>query len=963
MIQPKQTNGLHGVILLHCIMLALFALGTRAAESDDTAAWARESIAAGKYAEAAQMLQKTLASKPDGSPERREAVLLLWESLRITGKLKEARELCDGFLKTDPKDSTIVSLKAELDYETGHYKDAKDAFDKLIAADPGNERAWALRTFVLRTLNDQDGLKQTADHFFELYQKKAEYYNSQDVKDPLELAYIGLGFQYEDPKSAFETCFLLAEDLVAKRAVKAPEVYLWSARLAHEKYAFKFAQERYAKLLEMRPKLPDALSGMASIVLQTMHNLDDVEKLLKESLAVNPNHIESHLLHAAVDLEEERHEDAKKHLDAALEVNPNDLHALALLAFYYIDLSQPGKASEIEKRALAINSKCSDYYCDIGEIMENKRGFNTAAPYYQKAMDLDPHNWRGYFGLGMNTSRQGAESEVAGKELLLKAFEKNKYSPWALNMIKVLDKFVGDKEQGVDPVYLASKTKHFTLKYLGKEAAIVAPYLEEWAEHAYDWQSKKFGFEPQGPLSIELCYSFQDQAARTVGLPNLGALGVCFGKLCTVVSPHEGKGDNHPPFNWHKVLDHEFGHVMALQLSDFKVPRWYTEAFSTYLEDDSRIQSDAMMVDAIAKGQLKPIDRMNEYFRINPLMAYVHGRYVIEYIAKTFGFEAHVKALKLFAQGKKLDEALQEATGKSLKELDEGQLAFLKDSFKDVRLRPSYDPPTVVKLELAAKGENASAQAVADYAIAQLAMRHPDMAEALAKRALEKDPKCVDANNVLGSLAYDKKDYETAKQRYLTSTGIDSTRSFTAWLRLGVIYKKEGKTTKAIEAFEAARKSFPRYVGPDNPYHELPELYADMEPPQLDKALSVWRDAVRVNTEDPEAALEGLRLATKMKDAKAATEFAAIHIEIDPYNVEIHHLGGKAYEELKDWAHAAREYKVATAIDEKDVESWVALARVYKADGHKAEALKAVQQALDIDGTQEEAKALLKELQ
>ena len=126
---------------------------------------------------------------------------------------------------------------------------------------------------------------------------------------------------------------------------------------------------------------------------------------------------------------------------------------------------------------------------------------------------------------------------------------------------------------------------------------------------------------------------------------------------------------------------------------------------------------------------------------------------------------------------------------------------------------------------------------------------------------------------MLGSLAFDKKDFEAAKNLYMQSTAADPARSFSAWQRLGVIYKKEGRTGKAIEAFETARKSYPRYVGPDNPHHELPDLYEDMEPPQSDKALVVWKDAVSINTEDKEAALNGLKLAIKLKDYKAATFF------------------------------------------------------------------------------------------
>ena len=1001
--------------------------GLRAAESGNAADWGRENIAAGKYTDAITQLEKALSGLTESLPKeketelltavkdldsddfgardraqrtlegvgtpaadvlrearekvsaearsridtilnraiasRRDITMVLIDAQRIVGKLKEGIGLCDGLLKTNPKDYDVISLKAELDMERGNYAEARDAFAQIIADQPGNDRAWALRSVAMRALNDAEGLKKTADYFFGLYQKKIEYFNSDEVKDPLEMAYIGMGCSDENPKAAFETGYMTAEGLVEKRHSDKPEVFLWSGWLARKLYHFGFADERFEKLLKMRPNLPDALAGKASILLEVKHDLGGAEKLLAEALKVNPNHIESNLIQAHIDFEEDRLDEAKKHVDTALNVNPKHLQALAMEAFYFLNRMDKEKFDAVEKKALAVNPKCPDFYCDIGELSEDKLRFDTAPPWYQKAIDMDPDYWRGYYGLGMNLSRQGAENCEKGKLLLLVAFKKNRFNPWAANMIKALDRIIGDKDQEVPPVYAEMKTKHFTLRYFKKEAGVVEPYLAEWAEAAYDRQTKLFNFEPEGPLSIELCYTMQDQAARTVGLPNLGALGVCFGKLCTVVSPREGgQGKSTATFNWRKVLEHEFGHVMALQLSKFRVPRWYTEAFSTYLEDDTRVEADNMMVQAIAKDELAPIDQMNTYFRKNMLMAYVHGRYVIDYIAKNFGFEAHVKAMKLFAEGKPLAEVLPAVTGKTIAELNAGQLEYTKKFFEHVRMRPFPDPAMLVQLELAAKPDDAKAQDIANLAIAMIMTRKNDRAGQLANKALEKDPKCVDALNILGTLKYEKKDLEGAKQLYLQSTEIGPDRSFLAWQRLGIIYKKEARTTKAIEAFEAARKSYPRYIGPDNPHYELPDLYADLEPPQLEKALQVWRDAIAVNSQDPEACFKGLQLAVKLKDPKAILEFANAHIEINPYKVEVHQIAGKTYEEQKDFAHAEREFSVATFLNDKDVDSWVALARARKALGKRAEGLKAAQAALDIDGTQTEAKALREEL-
>jgi tetratricopeptide (TPR) repeat protein len=527
-------------------------------------------------------------------------------------------------------------------------------------------------------------------------------------------------------------------------------------------------------------------------------------------------------------------------------------------------------------------------------------------------------------------------------------------------MIKALDKIIGDKEQEVLPEYTQSSTKDFTLKFHSKEAEIIRPYLEEWAEAAYARQSKLFQFQPKGPLSIEVCFSSRDQAARTVGVPNLGALGVCFGRLCTLVSPREGKGH---PFNWRRVLEHEFGHVMALQLSEFRVPRWYTEGMSTYLEDDSRLETDQMMVDAIAKGGIKPLEKMNEYFKGNMLMAYVHGRYIVEYIAKTFGWEAHLKALKLFAEGKKVEEVLPAVTGKSLADLNVGQITYLRDFYRRVPILPNLDAADLAKLEAEAAAPEATAETLARLARAQLRSRGgASRAEASADKALERDPKCADALTVLGLVAFGRKDFNAAKGFFEKSVQIAPDAGFSAWQHLGVLYKKEGRTSKAIAALEKARQVFPRYNGENNPHYLLPELYLDQEPPLDQRALAVWKDAVSANTTDSQAAKEGMKLAMKLKDWAAAGEFALAFFEIDPYDVEMHRRAGQVFEEVKDFARAAREYHVATALDEKDVDSWVGLGRMEKARGDREAAVKAVRAALEIDATHEGARALRKEL-
>ena len=68
-------------------------------------------------------------------------------------------------------------------------------------------------------------------------------------------------------------------------------------------------------------------------------------------------------------------------------------------------------------------------------------------------------------------------------------------------------------------------------------------------------------YADDAPVQIELFTDPDQYSVRTVGLPNLGALGVCFGQVITALSPSNGN------LNWGMILWHEMGHVFAIQLS------------------------------------------------------------------------------------------------------------------------------------------------------------------------------------------------------------------------------------------------------------------------------------------------------------------------------------------------------------------------------------------------------------
>jgi hypothetical protein len=71
----------------------------------------------------------------------------------------------------------------------------------------------------------------------------------------------------------------------------------------------------------------------------------------------------------------------------------------------------------------------------------------------------------------------------------------------------------------------------------------------------------------------------EDFAVRTLGMPGLGALGVCFGRGVVMDSPSaRAKGT----FNWGSTLWHEFTHVITLGIAEQRILGGLRKGFQSW---------------------------------------------------------------------------------------------------------------------------------------------------------------------------------------------------------------------------------------------------------------------------------------------------------------------------------------------------------------------------------------------
>src|SRR5213076_2816843 len=126
------------------------------------------------------------------------------------------------------------------------------------------------------------------------------------------------------------------------------------------------------------------------------------------------------------------------------------------------------------------------------------------------------------------------------------------------------------------------------LRFDPSEAAVLREYAIPLAHQALADYAKRYEFTPKGPILIEIFPKHDDFAVRTAGLPGMiGALGACFGRVVTLDSPHA-----RPPgsFQWEATLWHELAHVITIQMSNSRVPRWLTEGISVYEEKRAHVE-------------------------------------------------------------------------------------------------------------------------------------------------------------------------------------------------------------------------------------------------------------------------------------------------------------------------------------------------------------------------------------
>jgi len=866
---------------------------------------ARAQLATGDYA-AAETTLTPLATGKDAAAA--EARIALAEVHRITGRAADARKDLEALFKDRPDDRAVRTALGQVRFAQGDILGAKALFDV--------------------TIKESDANKLDFDNPDEMYElAEAARYTSQ----------------YKLANDAFRE--------VVKQRPQMTEAGVEWADLFLQKYAAPLAEQTLEDVFKVNPNHPDAHAAMAEVIVETRYDLAAVRHHLNTALGQNPKNARALKVRASIEIDQNQWDVARKTLDSVLAVNKEDVEAIAMKATIAW-LRDDTKLYDAERQnAFAVNPGYAELYRIVSRSAVREHRYVEAIELEKQAVKLKPDFYEAMAGAGLGYLRLGMEKE--GVEWLDKSWSGDQYNVRTFNTRKLF-------RETIPKEYTVSTTKSFRIRYHNEEKPVFSRYLEPTMERAFADMVKRYGFTPKLPVTLELYADKDDYGIRTVGLPDIGALGVCFGQVITAMSPATGD------INWGMVLWHELGHVFAIQLSNSRVPRWFTEGLSEYetliASPSWRRENDSDLYGAVLNGTLPSIGALNSEF-MQPdtsavVVAYYQSAVTIEYLAQTYGFPKIVEGLKLFGKGKETPEVLKTLTGKTIAQLDADFRKYL-----DIRLKPyagTFKLPTrgfddITKLEIAVDAAPKDAKAKANLALGHYYAGDADKAKVAAQAALALDGKQPIARFVLAEIAVHANDSAKAKQLYqgLAAGGFDNAD---LRARLAQIAENAGKLDELENQLCAAKKLDPER---SFPYQELAQLY--------EKQRDIKRELVEL---EHYAFLEQMELApvkklvveyAKLGNWPKVRTYGEMALYISPSDSEVLLNLGRAYTETGDGNKALFTFDtmlLTTPPPRRPALVHIGRTKAFLALGKSAEAKAAVAEALKKEPENAEALAL-----
>lgn len=566
-----------------------------------------------------------------------------------TGKYAECVEATTAAIERGVFGEAWHLVKSDAETAQGHYEEAHATITKAL-----ERYSWSVRlrwagVRAARFVGETEQAETFQQEIAKLVQASPWRYTDADNLVTLGQFALAHGADAKDVQDAFYRR--------ARRnspVHRAPMQAL--AELALDKRDSQLAAELFREALEQYPDDPDAHYGLGL----ALHSASTKEAAVEiaRCLELNPNHIPALLWQTDRALEAEQYDDVEQLLGRALEINSRHPEALAFRAT--LAYLQGREEDAVAHRAAALSTWKENPEVDhiIGREHSQKYRFAEGAEFQRQALEFDPDYLPARKQLAQDLLRLG--DETTGWQLAGEVYEADQYDVAIYNLVTLRDEM-----QSMTTL----ESEGFVVRMDPHEAALYGDRVLQLLGEARETLTRKYGVTlPQATL-VEIFPHPNDFAVRTFGMPGAaGFLGVCFGNVITANSP---ASQSQNPANWQAVLWHEFAHVVTLNATNNRMPRWLSEGISVY-EERQRNSSWGERMDPtyrqmILSDNLTPVGDLSGAFLSPPSplhlqFAYYESSLVVEYIIDEYGFEALLAVLEDLGNGLEINETLSRRT-------------------------------------------------------------------------------------------------------------------------------------------------------------------------------------------------------------------------------------------------------------------------------------------------------------
>ena len=240
----------------------------------------------------------------------------------------------------------------------------------------------------------------------------------------------------------------------------------------------------------------------------------------------------------------------------------------------------------------------------------------------------------------------------------------------------------------VDPAQMTQEqsastplTYHFPKRY-----APAVDRLEAKARPAVDKLSEALAFDEFPAVEVWVLPKAADYF-KLQGEPNRApewAIGLSLGDRKTVIVARDTQMPGGSASDFKKTFVHELAHVAVdVSRGEGRVPRWFHEGIALMMAEEWTHERQDKLARAASTDSLMTLTQIDQNFPSHnnlASLAYAESFHFVQYLRENHGVEAFAEIMQQVRNGVPFDDAVEEATGRSMAALESDWRTMLTDN-------------------------------------------------------------------------------------------------------------------------------------------------------------------------------------------------------------------------------------------------------------------------------------------